>query len=883
METTSRGTGDGDRGSGPAGLPARALAWLRGRDPGLAATRRAGRGAIVMPGLFALCSQVIGSREMASFAAFGAFAMLLLVDFDGPLPRRLRAMAALAATWAVLICWGTAVSRVTWLGVASMAVVGFAVLFCGIVSSTLAGATTALLLGFILPVSLRAPLSALPDRLAGAGLAAGASMLAAALLWPRPATDPLTGPAVAVTRAVAARLRVDAALVLGPEPPDDARCARAAADVTEAENRLRRAFDGTPYRPTGLSTGGRALVRLVDELTWLTAIVAHGGTPQDAARGRAAAPCQVKRAAADTLERAADLLTARTGDPTPLRTAADRLRTALDTLEQDATSRLPVLAPGTATGPEGQRPAPGPGAALPGASAPPGGGRPRGDGRGSADSGADARGADRSGPDARGAGASGEGRGGDGASGEGLGGGDVSGPGGRGRVGQGGAAGGAGPEPSGDAGVTAFLGALDASFRAQELSFAVLQIAANVELAAAAERRGWADRLLGRAPRGLPSAPEAARERAAAHISGHSVWLHNSVRGAAGLALAVAITDLASVQHSFWVVLGALSVLRSNALNTGQNAVRGLAGTVAGSVIGAGLLQLIGHHSVLLWYLLPVAVLLAGVAPAVISFAAGQAAFTVTLVILFNIGQVPSWRVGLFRVEDIAIGCAVSLVVGVLFWPRGAAAEVDKTMAAAYRDSADYLADAVDYAVGCCSAGPGPGPGPAAAPLAAGRQAAAAARRLDDAFRGYLTERGPKPVPLAEMTALVTGVVGLRLAADAVLGLWQRAGDPHSDAERAAARTELLSAADRVSAWYHGLAAGIGDGGPVPAPQPDDPAADARLAAAVGRDLRDERGRATATAVRIVWTGDHIAAARRLQSSLALAAGRTRNRPRTLT
>ena len=68
---------------------------------------------------------------------------------------------------------------------------------------------------------------------------------------------------------------------------------------------------------------------------------------------------------------------------------------------------------------------------------------------------------------------------------------------------------------------------------------------------------------------------------------------------------------------------------------------------------------------------------------------------------------------------------------------------------------------------------------------------AAAARRLDDTFRGYLAERGAKPVPLAEMTTLVTGVAGLRLAADAVLDLWQRDdGSPAGD--RAAARHELL-------------------------------------------------------------------------------------------
>ncbi|CAG6390984.1 FUSC family protein [Actinacidiphila cocklensis] len=745
-----------------------AVARLRAKDPGLAATRRAARGAIVMPALFALCSQVIGSPAMASFAAFGAFSMLLLVDFSGPVVQMLRAHAALAVAWSALICLGTAVSTLPWLSVATMVVVGFAVLFSGIVSSVLAGATTALLLGFILPVSLSAPLSALPDRLAGGGLATVASMLAVTLLWPRSATDPLDKPAADVCRAVAVRLRVDAALVLGPDRPTAATCKEATEGAAQAADKLRRAFDSTPYRPTGLSTGARAVVRLVDELTWLTAIVAHSGTPQDTARGHVTAACLAKQAAARTLDEAADLLEGRHTDPAALRDAVAELHEALDAIERDATSRLPA-----------QQEAPG-----------------------------------------------------------------------------------------GEQDVTDFLSSLDVSFRSQELSYAVLQIAANVDLAAAAEGRGWGARLLGREPGGLAGPLASARERATAHLDLHSVWLHNSVRGAVGLGLAVTLTEVTSVQHSFWVVLGALSVLRSNALNTGQNAVRGLAGTVVGSIIGAGLLQLIGHNSDLLWFLLPIAVLIAGVAPAAISFAAGQAAFTVTLVILFNIGQVPDWRVGLFRVEDIALGCAVSIVVGVFFWPRGAAAAMDRAMAEAYADSADYLAGAVDYAVGCCTAGPEP----AAAPLAAGRQAAASARRLDDAFRSYLAERGPKPVPLAEMTTLVTGVVGLRLAADAVLGMWQRAGDVHSDAERAAARSELLSGADRVSGWYHGLADGLTGRSPVPAPLQQDVAADGRLVEAVRRDLRDERGRATATAVRIIWTGDHLDAARRLQTSLATSA-----------
>ena len=129
------------------------------------------------------------------------------------------------------------------------------------------------------------------------------------------------------------------------------------------------------------------------------------------------------------------------------------------------------------------------------------------------------------------------------------------------------------------------------------------------------------------------------RERGAARLEPHSVWLHDSLRAAIGPATAVTSANVTSVQHSFRVLLGTFSVLRSNALNTGQNAVRAVLGTVTGSIIGAVLLQLIGHHGTVPWLLLPVAVLIAGIAPAVISFAAGQAAFTVTLVVLFNIGN----------------------------------------------------------------------------------------------------------------------------------------------------------------------------------------------------------------------------------------------------
>jgi len=204
-------------------------------------------------------------------------------------------------------------------------------------------------------------------------------------------------------------------------------------------------------------------------------------------------------------------------------------------------------------------------------------------------------------------------------------------------------------------------------------------------------------------------------------------------------------------------VLGALAVLRSNALSTGTTVLRVLAGTVAGLIIGSALLLALGTSPALLWALLPVAVLVAGYAPDAISFAAGQAAFTVTLLILFNIISPVGWKVGLIRIEDIALGCAAGLIVGILVWPRGAAAAIGAALSQAYRIGTGYLADAVAYALGL-----------AAEPEAEHREMLAAGRRLDDALRQYLAERGAKNVHLSDLTPIVNGATRLRLAGEAI-------------------------------------------------------------------------------------------------------------------
>ena len=147
-----------------------------------------------MPALFALGDKVIKNPGMSYFLAFGSFAMLLMVDFQGSRLDRLRSQALLGLTCAMFVCLGTLVSQSTALATIVMFIVAFAVLFSGIVSSVIASATTPLLLSFILPVTVPGPASQIPERVAGWGIAAVVSLFAITFLWPSAVAYPDRGP-----------------------------------------------------------------------------------------------------------------------------------------------------------------------------------------------------------------------------------------------------------------------------------------------------------------------------------------------------------------------------------------------------------------------------------------------------------------------------------------------------------------------------------------------------------------------------------------------------------------------------------------------------------------------------------------------------------------
>jgi len=347
------------------------------------------------------------------------------------------------------------------------------------------------------------------------------------------------------------------------------------------------------------------------------------------------------------------------------------------------------------------------------------------------------------------------------------------------------------------------------AFHAQVISLAVRNIVADTLIATrradpetiAARRRGW----YGAQPEGTEAERRAAAVSGAVgvlirHASIRSVWFLNSLRASVALAAAVLVADVSSVQHGFWVVLGTLSVLRTNAASTESTALRALGGTVIGFVVGALLLLGIGTSTPALWAALPIAIALAAYAPGTLPFTFGQAAFTVVIVVLFNLLVPVGWKVGLLRIQDVAIGCLVSLVVGVLFWPRGAASVVGDDLADAFRVGAAYLTQSVDWALGTRHEPPDVGPA-----------AVTAGIRLDEALRGFLAEQGAKHLSKADLWMLVMATMRLRLAAYSLAGLQGPMHTPHHRHPGVAyAKSVLVQATAELTAFYERVAVLVG-------------------------------------------------------------------------
>ncbi|MDX6654313.1 MAG: hypothetical protein QOH18_1023, partial [Solirubrobacterales bacterium] len=131
-------------------------------DPGHFALKNAIRAAIVVPTAFVLGLKVFDLPQMALFGAFGSIGMLVFVDFGGTTRARLLAYLGLLAGGCLTISLGTLCSHTTWLAVVVMALVGFAILFSGVIDGYLAAASLVLILTFVIAAMVQADVGEIP-------------------------------------------------------------------------------------------------------------------------------------------------------------------------------------------------------------------------------------------------------------------------------------------------------------------------------------------------------------------------------------------------------------------------------------------------------------------------------------------------------------------------------------------------------------------------------------------------------------------------------------------------------------------------------------------------------------------------------------------------
>ena len=623
----------------PAGLVRRAVERIRQRDPENDAARRALRAASVIPVAAAISFTVGGGSQTPLFTIFGSIALLIVVDFPGNMNARAFAYSGLGFNGVVLISLGTFASPIPWLAVTLTFVIGVVVTFAGLLSEIVAAGQRATLLTFVLPVCT--PAGPVGERLLGWAIALAICVPAALFLFPPRHHSDLRRHAARVCEVLVRR--IDGAA--------------SGEDLTAAMDALRANFLGAAYRPVALTAGSRALVRVVDDLQWLSDRVS-GETGH--LLGTMAPPAiRVLRDCARILsiDRPADRASARAD----LTSALTELRTvAVGSYRQDI---VDILA-----------------------------------------------------------------------------------------------------EPDDAAAVE--LGRTLLSRRAIGATVGVT--GRIISAAAAADARPVWARVLGRE---LPETGVADRvysETAAVtalttgYLATRAVTVRNSLRTGLGLALAVTVTVVFPVEHGFWVVMGAMSVLRSSALTTGTSVVRAVTGTAIGFILGAVVIEVLGVDPVVMWLLLPLVAFGSAYVPEVGSFTASQAAFTMMVLIVFNLIVPTGWRVGLIRIEDVVVGALVGVVVSVLLWPRGAKASVQSAIEAACTVGSRYLKAAV-YRVtrGAFEQAENQ-------VIALSHDALTASRTLDDAVRQFLSESGGPTDSRAPVVRACNRAIRLRAAADLI-------------------------------------------------------------------------------------------------------------------
>ncbi len=580
------------------------LAWLRTKDPGLSAVRRAVRVALVACIGFYACRYGLHSPTMATYALFGAVALGALAQIPGSGADQARTLLAVLPAAAGLVVAGTLLSVTNWTAALGMFALGFVVSYVGVGGPRPVGLAAGMQLLYILPCFPPYDPGSLGYRLAGLALAVLLLAAADLLIWPDPR----------------------------PETYQH-RTARAAATLAQCLAALADAVDGQP------SGGTRLLELFPDAFAGAESIrpskVPPAQRPASAGR-RDRALSQTGTALRRAFAGIADLVfdgappgvtgAAPDGTPGPLNSplAAALLRRAVASAE--------VTARWLDGGPDAP------------------------------DSAAMAA-AITEFRDARAA---------------------------------------AVPDP----------GTQPERLRLGARALSIAETMKVLAMAAVLARNATVHTHAGSPELGISGpfwyahrrTPWLWWHRFREHLTPRSVYFQGALRLALALSAARLLAGVLDLSHGFWVLLAILTVLRTSAAETRSALRPALVGTVAGSLVAAGLLVLgIPAH----WYAiaLPVVMVLGFSAGALLGAGWAQALFTVVIALVFAQVAPVDWRLAEARVLDVAVGAAVGILIGLFAWPRGGSGEL-------HRAAANFLASSgqtVREAVATLTAGARPG------------------------------------------------------------------------------------------------------------------------------------------------------------------------------
>ncbi|WP_225823843.1 FUSC family protein [Streptomyces naphthomycinicus] len=175
------------------------------------------------------------------------------------------------------------------------------------------------------------------------------------------------------------------------------------------------------------------------------------------------------------------------------------------------------------------------------------------------------------------------------------------------------------------------------------------------------------------------------------HAGRRSVFFQNAVRMALALTAVRLVAGVDTLPHGFWAMLATLTLTRTTLGATWSGIRLALVGTLAGALVSAGTLILVGSDTAVYAVLLPVWMLFAFTVGPVKGMGWAQGSFTVLVALVFAQLAQPTWRLAEVRMLDVLVGSAIGVVFGVLAWPRGAHDELRHAAAELLRRAAEIV------------------------------------------------------------------------------------------------------------------------------------------------------------------------------------------------